>query len=81
MDNLFAIVMAAAAGVLMALLGMGRMRQKKTPDAPPENKAAKAARGSIQRTFEEEVGTIKEALEDEDPAGALAARGNARKRS
>ena len=82
MDNLFAIGMAVAAGVMMALLGMGRLRgKKKEPGEPPDNTAAKAARGAIQRTFEEEVGSIKEDLEGDDPAGDLAARGNARSRS
>jgi len=82
MDNLFAIIMAVAAGVMMTLLGMGRLRgKKKEPGEPPDNTAADAARGSIQRTFEEEIGAVKRDLESDDPAGDLAARGNARRRS
>jgi hypothetical protein len=80
MENIFTIVMAVAAGALIAMLGMGRSRKSKKSEGPPENAAAAAARGTIQQTFEDEVDAVKDDLDSDDPAGALASRGNARRR-
>ncbi len=65
---------------IIALFVAKKTKKEPTEKGPPKNTAADASRDNIQQTFEEEVGEIKKDTEGEDPAGALADRGNARSR-
>ena len=80
-DTLITIGMVVV-GAAMAFLGfrLSKKAQEESDPTPPKNLAAGAARATVQRTFEEEVGAIKKDVEGDDPARDLASRGNARRR-
>jgi|2_EtaG_2_1085320.scaffolds.fasta_scaffold07676_7 hypothetical protein len=73
---LLAAILFGIAAVFVARKTQG---PKEVP-TPPKNRAAGAARATIQQTFEDEVGGIQEDMDGSDPAGDLADRGNARNR-
>ena len=79
-------IVVAIVGCVLALLAVvfclprGKRSTSTTTDAP-KNPANEAARSTVQRTFEEEVGAISDALKEKSPAEALAAMGNKRKRT
>ena len=82
MEQLWPLVVALIAGIIVFVFGRTRAKKKgKETNTPPENRAVTALRETIQQTFEEDIGGIWKAVEGEDPAGDLADKGNARSRS
>tara|TARA_R100000742_G_C4232444_1_gene53724 strand:+ start:386 stop:634 length:249 start_codon:yes stop_codon:yes gene_type:complete len=80
-ESVYPLLAALIFGFFALITGKRFSKKKKEVDSkPPENTAASAAREDIQQTFEEEVERQEKALNSEDPAGDLAALGNARKR-
>ena len=80
-ESVFPLLAALIFGAFALLTGKRLSKKKKEVDSkPPENTAASVSRQNIQQTFEEEVARQEEALKGDDPAGDLAALGNARKR-
>ena len=78
MDHILTIISVLGLGALFSFLFS--KKKKKEPEAPPKNTAADVARETVQQTFEEEVTGVFRAVESKDPAGALADRGNTRRR-
>ena len=75
------LLLALIVGMVALLTGKRVAKKKKEAvSTPPENTAISAARKAVQQTFGEEVERQQGALASEDPAGALADLGNARKR-
>tara|TARA_R100001244_G_scaffold8922_2_gene11035 strand:+ start:192 stop:449 length:258 start_codon:yes stop_codon:yes gene_type:complete len=80
-NSIFAVLAVLGASALAFFLGRGCIKKKKgSTETPPENRAASAARDTIQQTFKEEVEKVWADAQGEDPAGDLADRGNARRR-
>lgn len=79
MSETWVLIGALIAGVLAFIFGRRIHRDEKDYTAPG-NKAADAARTTIQQTFEDSVEGIQADIVGDDPAGDLADRGNARSR-
>ena len=79
MDSIITILSVIAVSIITFFLGnlIKRGKPEEELKSPPKNKAADIARGTIQKTFEDEVEEINK---DSVSAQRLAARANARKR-
>ena len=80
-ESVFPLLVALIFGVVALFTGKKFSKKKKeVVSTPPKSAAADSARKAIQQTFEEEVDRQEKALKGADPAGDLAALGNARAR-
>jgi hypothetical protein len=80
-ESVYPLLAALIFGVIALFTGKKFSKKKKEAvSTAPESATAGPARKAIQQTFEEEVGRQEKALKGDDPAGDIAALGNARKR-
>mgnify|MGYP004450525583 CR=1 FL=1 len=82
MSTFHTIISVLLAGITAFILGKHRSGSKRNKGGElPKNKAASAANDNLQESFDEEIDRIQSDLKGDDPAGDLASRGNARRRS
>ena len=79
MNETWILLCALIAGLVTFFISRKASPSKKKHEAP-DNKAADAARDTVEQTFEDSIDGIQSGIESDDPAGALADKGNARSR-
>ena len=80
MEQLWPLLVALVTGVGVLIFGKLYVPKRRGVQTPPKNTTADVARETVQQTFEEEVTGVFRAVESKDPGGALADRGNTRRR-
>ena len=78
-ENIWPLIGALILGIITVIFAR-KTRPPKKIEMPPKNRAADAARATIQQTFDEEIDGVWTDLAGNDPAGDLADEGNARDR-